>query len=79
MNMGKCKSCGAAIKWIRMKSGRTMPVDEKAVKYIPDGYSHIVTEKGEVVTGRISEYGTKTGYISHFATCPNAKQHRRRQ
>ena len=60
----KCRSCSAAIRWITMRSGKPMPVNaEKTVIVVAD-------EKGE--------HGvTMTGHISHFATCPNAKEHRR--
>ena len=33
MNIKTCKSCGAAIIWIRTRSGRSMPCDAKAVNY----------------------------------------------
>lgn len=50
-----CKGCGATILWVRMPtSGRSMPLDSR-VKVV-------ITDKGQVVTGR----------ESHFATCPKA-------
>ena len=57
--MTRCKSCGAPIEWQKTARGTAMPVDP--------WYVTIVTDKGQVVKGR----------ISHFATCPNADQHRK--
>ena len=84
-NDGVCRSCGAKILWIRTSAGKNMPVNPQIVHYRlpkPDekGTSKIVTLCGEVVSAietdaENSEYG---GYISHFATCPNAKMHRKK-
>lgn len=81
--MNKCKSCGAEIIWIKMKSGRAMPCDPDPVHFSIDKEHHrgnvvLVTPDG--MTGRFTEdpSSDKIGYISHFATCPNANQHRKR-
>lgn len=82
-NLGKCKSCGQRIRFVRMKSGRSMPVNEQLVNYkLEDkGKDKIVTPKGDVVSC-ISGVGVDEadgyGYISHFATCPNAQKHRKK-
>lgn len=65
----RCKSCGAAILWLIMTSGKRMPVDAKPEKRIvldetPDEPPEL---RGSVVDT----------YVSHFQTCPNAAQHRR--
>lgn len=65
-----------------MKSGKTMPVNEHIVNYkiAPHGKERIVTPGGEVVaciTGINADEATGFGYISHFATCPNAGRHRK--
>lgn len=80
---GKCRSCGGKILWIRMKSGKAMPVDDKIVNYRtdPQGKDRIVTPGGDVVAcvaGVKVDEATGFGYTSHFATCPNADSHRRR-
>ena len=66
------------ILWVRMKSGKNMPVDMALHNYKKDstGKEKIVTPDGEVVTGRIlvGERGDGAGYISHFASC---KKYRR--
>lgn len=79
----KCISCGADIKWIKTVSGRAMPCDPEPVRFLADkdnAEETFVMANGAVVRGRRApdEYPfTYTGYISHFATCPYAKQHRR--
>lgn len=53
-----CKTCGAAIVWLKTSTGKAMPVDAGTV------------QEGETlfVPGR---------HTSHFATCPQADQHRK--
>ena len=73
-NFGQCRNCGKRILFVRMKSGKVMPVNETFVNYkkIDGGKEKIITPQGEVVIGAI---GFKTdeadgyGYVSHFATC----------
>jgi len=61
----KCKSCDADIIWVRMNSGKPMPLDAKPEK-------RVVQNIGSPV------YRVADAYISHFVTCPNAAQHRRK-
>lgn len=72
------RQCGRRILWVRMRSGKNMPVDMALHNYKKDstGKEKIVTPDGEVVTGRIlvGECGDGAGYISHFASC---KKYRR--
>ena len=79
--MTKCRSCGAEIKFIKLKSGKWNPVDpQKRTLVEGEGNEVIITDSGEVVTGRfasLDEGANRSGYISHFATCPNANQHRK--
>jgi hypothetical protein len=59
-----CRSCGAAILWVvTHPGGKRMPLDVPPVK-------RFVVEDGEA-------YQRDT-YVSHFATCPNAAQHRKK-
>ena len=78
--MSKCKSCGAEIKWILTQSGKKMPVDAKPVPYRadPGGSLSLVTMNGRVERGVLDLDSDQAGYVSHFATCPNANEHRRR-
>lgn len=80
--MARCKSCGAEIIWIKTTSGKAMPCNAKEVVYWEnkDGKANIVRPNGEVVRADLDgEEGKESGigYISHFATCPNANVHRR--
>lgn len=78
--MQKCKSCGAEILFIRMKTGRSMPCNPRALQYRPDpsGSISLVTPDGNIKRGEPDSTSGYLGYISHFATCPNASEHRRR-
>lgn len=89
MKIVKCKSCGAPIVWIETVNGKAMPCDAEAVEYQENrkGKSQIVTEDGKVVRGDLVKNAPDTllpkvvdgtGYISHFATCPYANEHRRK-
>lgn len=82
--MAKCKSCGAEIIWITMKSGKKMPCDAKPITYrtlVPGtkGGLTLVTPDGRVASGVFDPGSDQVGYTSHFATCPNAAQHRKRE
>ena len=82
--MAKCKGCGAEIRFIKLKSGKAIPVNPAPV-FIEDknGSEIIVTTDGRISNGRQeivtsqNQFLTR-GYISHFATCPFADQLRRR-
>lgn len=71
--MSTCSSCGAQILWIRTLSGRPMPVDATPVQVMVHLGQGERDERGDMVP----LYSSKRGYISHFATCPNASQHRK--
>ena len=81
--MSFCRSCGAPITWIRTKNGKPHPVDP-AKHYIikGEGSATLVTEAGTFIRGEfvsVEEGANGEGYISHFATCPNASRWRRRE
>ena len=83
--MSKCRGCGAEINWIRMRGGRLMPVNPEPV-YIVDnaGPVIVVTDDGCIAngipcqSGRVPP-GKRAGHVSHFSTCPQAGQFRRRR
>lgn len=82
--MTVCKSCGATIIWIKTAAGKSMPCDAEPLTYRtnPNGAAVIVTPNGETLKADLEERPEKAtgiGYISHFATCPNAATHRRRR
>ena len=80
--MSRCRSCNAEIIWIKMASGKNMPVDPYLRTVIKgEGSETLVTEDGHIIHGRFASYeegANASGYISHFSTCPNANQHRKR-
>lgn len=76
--MSACRSCGAEIQWAQTEAGKKMPLD-----------AHEVAGGNVVVITRVAgDYGmtpvvryVKNGEgnrVSHFATCENAAEHRRR-
>ena len=75
MNLSYCRSCNAPIVWIVTETGKKMPLDHAAVEsgniIIVDRQAHVL-KAGEAVPE-----GTPR-FKSHFATCVNAKQHRRK-
>lgn len=88
--MNKCKSCGAEIIWIKTRTGKAMPCDARKIYFEPDprGKAAVVTENGQVAKGTLMDeqaaFGfagdgvrVMSGYISHFATCPNANIYRK--
>lgn len=65
--IARCRSCDESIVWMVTSNNKNMPVDADSI------------DESEL------EYHNSTpcfdasfGHISHFATCPNADQHRRR-
>ena len=70
--MSTCRSCGAAIVWAKTSTGKTIPLDAAPS---PRG-NMILDEQGvALVVPTLSGFGP--WMISHFATCPNAAQHRK--
>lgn len=76
-----CRSCGRPIVWTKTQTGKNSPVDPDPV---PDGNLVLVSS---TVDGKVhfeqfayrpeAHNAERKRYRSHFATCPNAKQHRR--
>lgn len=77
----RCRTCAARILWCVTESGRPMPVD-----FEPSDEGNIaITPQDDgtwlaVVAGPLEqvEGASRIRRTSHFATCPNAAQHRRR-
>ena len=79
-----CHGCGKKIAFVKTLKGKTMPIDLEPVKFVPDtaGKNRYVLSDGAVVAGTEPREGDKdihTGYISHFATCPQADYFRKRK
>lgn len=71
----KCRSCEAPIIWATTDSGKRMPLDFDE----HEGGNVFLAADGTCRVGRQEEDTTPgtTRHFSHFATCPNADQHRR--
>ena len=83
MKKSTCRGCGAPIVWIRTTAGKSMPCDAEPVLYkAREGAAgKIVTPNGEVLSCDLDvgpDEATGIGYISHFVTCPQAEQFRRK-
>lgn len=88
MKAGACKSCPALVIWALTVNGKAMPVDAKAV-----ANGNIELEAaGDPREPPTAHYLDKLGqrevdgkrrapmlrYVSHFATCEFAEQHRKK-
>ncbi len=78
----RCRSCGAKILFIKSEKGRFIPCNPTVTRYKMEngGKEKVVLDTGKVVSCRTdisAEEMDGVGYISHFATCPNAKVHRK--
>jgi hypothetical protein len=77
--MSTCSSCGAAILWTQTSTGRAMPVDAEPSE---KGNIYLQREPGPpIIAIYVSNkvpHDFKPLYLSHFATCPDAKKHRRK-
>lgn len=82
--MAKCRGCGAEIIWIMSSSGKLIPCDPELVRYWqkPKAKGKIVTPIGEVLSCEFEgeqDEATGYGYVSHFSTCPQAGEFRRKK
>lgn len=69
--MSLCRSCGNPIIWTVTANGKKMPVDRDPV----GGTFVLVYDELDPSTAPRSL--SEDVHLSHFATCPNADQHRR--
>jgi hypothetical protein len=74
-----CGTCRAPIVWARMvNSGKANPLDSVPV---PHGNVVLLRRDGQVLIGEARPPNEPPSdvprYVSHFATCPQRKQHRR--
>lgn len=85
--MPKCRSCGAEIRWIRMQSGKSMPVDPKMLAArLPEADEKtevLITEGGATIRGVVCDLDFLDDiqwpcFRPHWASCPHADQHRKR-
>lgn len=79
--MSTCKSCGAEVLWVKLVPlNRPNPLDPTPTR---QGNIRMLGMRKAVarVLGKAeladAELASEELYTSHFATCPNARQHRK--
>lgn len=89
--MANCRSCGAPIWWARSRADRRLPIDQDptpggnlvvatAEGDVLDGAELDEARAGGQSYVVVVAEGMAPGvprWVTHFATCPNAKAHRR--
>lgn len=65
-----CRSCGEAILWARTAAGKAMPLN------VDHEHGTVHLDADGTIT-RLTTTPEPGGHTPHFATCPNADQHRR--
>lgn len=83
MKNATCRGCGKAIVWITSPTGKLMPCDATPVVYWEKkgAAGKVVTPTGDVLSCEFEGLPGKAtgyGYISHFSTCPEAGQFRKK-
>lgn len=69
--MGTCRSCGAAIEWAELISGKRHPFNPPIVVLRTQGAILDGTRTIETIDGNIT--------TSHFSSCPQAKEWRKKR
>lgn len=78
--MSFCRSCRAPILWVGTERGKAMPLDAEPYQGDdPRGLFVIRTAGGKVIGVAVppDAFPGEPLYRSHFATCPDAAEHRR--
>ena len=78
MQITECKSCAAPIIWALTGTGKRMPIDARPDPYGRIEITSIRYDVPTITTHPQTPLHVPTLYTSHFATCPNADQHRKR-
>lgn len=81
MSNDRCRSCRAPVRWCVTEHGKSMPVD-----FAPTRTGNLIlrdegTRTVAVVVHPLletREERARPHFLSHFVTCPNAAQHRRK-
>ena len=71
--MPTCRSCGTYVEWVETTGGKRMPVEQQAGGNIVL-QPHLVPDEPPLAVVVKPGHGT---HVSHFASCPEAKQWRR--
>jgi hypothetical protein len=77
--MPNCSSCHAEILWKKTDRGKSIPLDKEPVE---DGNIRINGAHADVLSALELTAAREDGELlhkSHFATCPNARKHRKKE
>ena len=78
MRLTRCKSCDAPIFWAITPAGKPVPINDIPNRR-PDGYRgalyRLSGERDAKGTPKLVVSEDEVGFLSHFATCPNASSH----
>jgi hypothetical protein len=77
--MPTCRSCGAEILWAETERGKRMPVDKEPVADGNLGLFYLGDQDEPQIRPLDAApqlFDTEVRYVSHFATCPDAAEHR---
>lgn len=72
----RCRSCGAAIFWALTENEKRIPMDAEPITPLAGGHYAIDWPRGPDRAPRA--IATPAIYQTHFVTCPNAAEHRKR-
>ncbi len=70
----KCSTCGASMWWAKTAAGKPIPIDA-----LPSSTGNMVVHAGVARVLKKDEQvpeGTQR-WTTHFATCPQSREHRR--
>lgn len=71
--MSACRSCGAEILWAVTENGKRIPLDaDPSIVKTPGAFELRGDDPPLAIAAR-----SRRVFVSHFATCPHAAQHRK--
>jgi hypothetical protein len=68
-----CRTCHAEIVWAWTRNGSRIPLD---VDPVPGGNLTVDTSSGGPVVTYVDADPAVVRHVSHYATCPDAAEHR---
>ena len=75
--MARCRSCNAEIRWFNTASGKKIPINVGVSPFgnirVCDGVAIVLSK---LLLAEAYDRAEEL-YVSHYATCPNASEHRR--
>lgn len=81
--LAPCPCCGGIADFVKTGGGNSIPCNAEELPYwqTKNGKHKIVTPNGEVLSAELEGLvGMQTGlgYVTHFATCPDAEKFRKK-